>query len=294
MDLEINNQKDFYDKVRINQDGELQTVVVPKTGEATVAENAYNFFKRIALDENGKIKTVSFAPTTPPKVFTIAKSFLLDGVDEYFDVELPQIGGAGKRFTNSFMIKRNSLGVRHGLLTSLDVTGQVYYRFDAANNLVLNMNNGTIARVVTFSNVFNSTSDWYFINVVYDSTLSSGNRTEMYINGVLANKTADASDTMLRATTNYTLGKTVIDEFDGLINHFSVIDKPLTATEIATYYNSGLPLSPTSEFSSDCSYFFNPENGVFDGSNWEVENQGITATSVNMEDADKTTDNPYS
>jgi len=57
MDLDINNQKDFYDKVRINQDGELQTVVVPKTGAETKAGTAKEFYERIALDENGNIKT---------------------------------------------------------------------------------------------------------------------------------------------------------------------------------------------------------------------------------------------
>jgi len=57
MDLEINNQRDFYDKVRINEDGEVQTVVVAKTGAETKAGTAKEFYERIALDENGNIKT---------------------------------------------------------------------------------------------------------------------------------------------------------------------------------------------------------------------------------------------
>ena len=57
MDLEINNQREFYDKVRINEDGELQTVIIPKTGAETKAGTAKEFYERIALDENGNIKT---------------------------------------------------------------------------------------------------------------------------------------------------------------------------------------------------------------------------------------------
>ncbi len=57
MDLEINNQRDFYDKVRIDDNGQLQTVVVPKTGEETKAGTAREFYERIALDENENIKT---------------------------------------------------------------------------------------------------------------------------------------------------------------------------------------------------------------------------------------------
>tara|TARA_R110001599_G_scaffold206290_1_gene403602 strand:- start:224 stop:403 length:180 start_codon:yes stop_codon:yes gene_type:complete len=57
MDLEINNQREFYDKVRINEDGELQTVIIPKTGAETKAGTAKEFYERISLDENGNIKT---------------------------------------------------------------------------------------------------------------------------------------------------------------------------------------------------------------------------------------------
>ena len=57
MDLEINNQRDFYDKVRIDDNGQLQTVVVPKTGAEIKAGTAKEFYERIALDENGNIKT---------------------------------------------------------------------------------------------------------------------------------------------------------------------------------------------------------------------------------------------
>ena len=56
MNLEINNQKDFFKKVELSEDGVIKTVLVPKTGTDTATGNAYNFFKKIALDINGNLK----------------------------------------------------------------------------------------------------------------------------------------------------------------------------------------------------------------------------------------------
>ena len=56
-DLIIDNQKDFFEKVRILDTGEVATVLVAKTGAEVRPMNAETFFKLIALDENGNIKT---------------------------------------------------------------------------------------------------------------------------------------------------------------------------------------------------------------------------------------------
>ena len=57
MSDEIHQQQDFFDKVRLEEDGTLGTINVPKTGAETKAGTAKEFYERIALDENGNIKT---------------------------------------------------------------------------------------------------------------------------------------------------------------------------------------------------------------------------------------------
>jgi|TARA_R110000787_G_scaffold44476_8_gene109209 hypothetical protein len=56
-DLEINNQHDFFKDVRLDENGNVLTVVVAQNGAATEVKNAAEFYDRIALDENGKLKT---------------------------------------------------------------------------------------------------------------------------------------------------------------------------------------------------------------------------------------------
>jgi len=57
MSDEINQQQDFFDKVRLEEDGTLGTVNVPKTGAEYNPNTAFDFFNKVALDENGNIKT---------------------------------------------------------------------------------------------------------------------------------------------------------------------------------------------------------------------------------------------
>ena len=56
-DLEIDNQHDFFKEVRLDENGDVLTVIVAQTGAATKVKNAVEFYNRIALDENGKLKT---------------------------------------------------------------------------------------------------------------------------------------------------------------------------------------------------------------------------------------------
>lgn len=53
----IHEQQDFFDKVVINDDGTLAVANVPKTGTEYNPNTAFDFFNKVALDENGNIKT---------------------------------------------------------------------------------------------------------------------------------------------------------------------------------------------------------------------------------------------
>ena len=56
MDLEINNQKDFYDKISIDEFDNVLAVKVQKVGIEKVCKNQFDFFKSVKLDENGNLK----------------------------------------------------------------------------------------------------------------------------------------------------------------------------------------------------------------------------------------------
>ena len=53
----IHQQQDFFDVVRVTEDGITQIVTVDKVGEEYNPNTAKDFFNNVALDENGNIKT---------------------------------------------------------------------------------------------------------------------------------------------------------------------------------------------------------------------------------------------
>tara|TARA_R110002074_G_scaffold118608_2_gene251336 strand:- start:816 stop:1001 length:186 start_codon:yes stop_codon:yes gene_type:complete len=57
-DKEIHSQKEFFEEVRLDEDGNLISLVVEQSGSVTNSENRTDFFNRVALDENGKLKII--------------------------------------------------------------------------------------------------------------------------------------------------------------------------------------------------------------------------------------------
>ena len=50
------SRKDFFEKVKVNDSGELKTIVVDKTGETKKVSSQYEFFKLVQPNVEGKIK----------------------------------------------------------------------------------------------------------------------------------------------------------------------------------------------------------------------------------------------
>jgi hypothetical protein len=229
--------------------------------------------------------------------FSIDHSFLLDGVNEYFTIPKAQldsvITGSNKIFTHSFTFyKTDDLQLN----TLFGSDNALFYRIDTANKLTINFHNGTVSKTVTWSDVF-ATATWYTIDVVYDYSLTLGNRTEMYINGVLATKLTDNADTIIGSPTTYFyIGRysSTSFMFTGSINQIGLTDTALNQTQITEKYNSGKPLNPQTLYEANNKWFFNPDNGGTTAQFPVVDSiNSVTATSVNLEDSDLTTTTPY-
>jgi len=57
-DKDINNQYDLFREVRIDVNGYLIVSIVTQTGVLTPTEDANDFYKKIALNENGELKII--------------------------------------------------------------------------------------------------------------------------------------------------------------------------------------------------------------------------------------------
>lgn len=225
--------------------------------------------------------------------FSIAKSFYFDGLAQYFSI--PQadlstyLSGSGKSFSINFLIKP-FLGAVDYLFANNDFSFAI--RVDASNKLQFIGRDGAFLSALSNESLTNGV--WQFVTVTYNSSLTLGNRVEIYVNGTILTKSIDTLDANIDSPTlDYQIGaKNSTEGFYGYINSFSVLDIALSQSQITQLYNNGKPKDPQQLFGVNCVYNFNPDNSG-DTSPFTVTNQGITATSINMTDANKTPITPY-
>lgn len=233
-----------------------------------------------------------------PREFRITKSFLFDGVDERFTI--PQaalqntITDSGGTFSISAMLKRNSAPVTNKCWFSKNGSS-IYCRF-ANNKIEFRIYYLAVATLLRTVNTFDDTNQWYFITCTMDQNLSTGACAEIYVNGVaqtydqntISNITAASNDTWkigIQGSSN---------QFDGYIQSLSVENKVLTLADHQSYYNNGKPKNPLILFGTTNKYFFNADASSNTAQFTVTDSVNlITATSVNMEDADKTNETPY-
>ena len=233
-------------------------------------------------------------------VFTINNSFLLDGVNESFSVtpfasmdsqtngsisvvfKSADFSSAASRCVFSYNDGTNYVAIRF-----YSNTFSIFVRTGGANQWVL---------VGTGTPIANNT--WYHLVIV-----QNGTNPVVYLNGATitqsftlsTNKTKwfnDITGTEMNIGKNLATGSTW--EFEGYIQQVAYISQVLTLSDCANLYNGGKPKSPQTLFGANCKFFFNADKSgdvaqftVFDSVN------SINATSVNMEDSDKTSVTPY-
>ncbi len=229
--------------------------------------------------------------------FSNSYSFLLDGVNEYLDIPNADLSGilqgnVQKSITfvfyntgGSYPVLWSNGSTNRGLYFYMTATGAISFGYTDA---------GSTARQ-TYTDVGKvSVNTWNVATFNVDTT----NGSEIMVNGVNIPLLVDGSagNNVIANSDDFSIGKggvAGLDYYMGYINQISV-NKILTLSEHTDLYNSLKPKNPQSLFGVDNHLFFNPDNSgstaqfsVLDSTN------SITATSVNMEDADKTTTTPY-
>ena len=54
--MEVKNQKDFYNKINVDEFNNVVTSKGVKVGTEKICTSQYEFFKSVKLDENGNLK----------------------------------------------------------------------------------------------------------------------------------------------------------------------------------------------------------------------------------------------
>ena len=271
----------------------------------------YSFYNNITIDGVNPVRDqYEFFKSLKDSIdssFIVASSFLLDGVNESFNIDnvLPSLA-------------TSSVGTWAILIKPVDGTppsGDTMIAFgdtDAHAYLMLYMNPTGTARALTSIGgvlqwdlatttfIFND-NVWTFVVLVKTATSST-----LYIDGVAPAQSFNVSvdkTTWFNDIAGLDNGRIGALNFDNLgdvnnqngnISQVAFLSTDIDAAQVLDWHNNGSPKNPKSLFGSDCKMFFNPDNSgstaqftVTDPVN------GITSTSINMEDDSKTTVTPY-
>ena len=238
----------------------------------------------------------------------VAYSMEFDGVDEYIDFGNIFTFDRNNAFSFSFWVNFSSLSqsgaIISKVLSSGTYQGVLINLVGSRINFSINDGLGGPSNAILVSSSVLSTNTWYHFTVTYDgSSLRSG--MNLYNNGVLDNAYSlltsisgdiNASTSFNIAGRNNTTSYTIL----GDVMEVSKFDTELSASDVALLYNTtgtnnGVPIDPRDVGLSPT--FYTPlggENDSFNGTDWTIvdEINGNNGTSVNMEEADKTSETP--
>jgi len=236
-----------------------------------------------------------------PSSFSL-NSFSFDGVDESINIGITPSNLRFNRLDTFSFSAWVKVGTSQGnAILSNQLAPSTNYRgyFFALNN----SNQVTVILRSTLSDrlIYTSTTTltngvWYHIVFTYDGTATTtgGN---IYINNSLdtLTRTGTLTGTMQSTDPLYLGSRDDSDNwFAGNLDEISIFNTELSASDVTTIFNNGTPNDISSL--SPISWWRMGEEATWSGSAWTLTDQGSggnNATSVNMEEADKTGDQPY-
>lgn len=195
-------------------------------------------------------------------LITSTNSMEFDGSDDYLNAGvLPDV------FRNAFTVSAwvftdTSSGSHQILSTGQGAFSQI---FQASTSLIIQIK-GASTYTKTVANYFATDyqNKWVFLNVVYN-----GSTVKAYRNGIEVNSDA-LTGTLNTTTGNFNIGRWIGNSefWNGKITELGLYDRGLTALEVASLYNQGMPtnlLVNRNDYQSGNPTVFNTKQVDFDG-----------------------------
>lgn len=243
-------------------------------------------------DSIGSLNGTSVNMEESDRKLGVAYSMEFDGVDEYVNFGDLNLFNQYNPFTISLWIKASSS--RQGLISK---TTSIYNGFVLLKNFnTIRFHFGTKEfEGIQVSSSWTITADeWTHVVATFDGNDANGvtlYKSAVSGQGINRNDSigdVSNSDDLVFGTTD------VLGSLNGNLMYVSIFDSELSASDVTSLYNSGVPVDPRDVGLSPS--FFTPLGGPNDSfsTNWTIvdEINGNNGTSVNMEEADKTSETP--
>ena len=223
----------------------------------------------------------------------VAYSMNFDGIDESVNFGNINDWDGSSPLTISFWFKYSAFALDYllgkwgsgagWLVTSFNSNIRFYKKDGSGNQTIIGGNTMTA-------------NNWYHV-VITTGGANDGSDTLVYLNDVSTSFTyASAFSGSASNSVDFVVGTDSLGNnyTSGDLMYLSLFNTELSASDVTSLYNSGLPVDPR-DVSLNPS-FFTPLGGPNDtfSTNWAIvdEINGNNGTSVNMEEADKTSETP--
>ena len=260
-----------------------------------------NFDKKLGISGGTGISLPSSTPS-----YQNEYSFQFDGVDDYIDCGDNDNLSFGNSSTDSaFSISawvKMTDATRFRVVSKFNGSNAEYAFFtSAADQLYFVLyDNTTSSRIsrYTSSTLTSYEGTWIHLAATYDGGGSSSGL-KIYLNNTrIDNTTSDvgAYNAMHNTSAPFEIGKYSTSSANGLIDEVSVFNTELSASDVTTIYNSGIPNNLNDLSTPPLSWWRMGESANWDGiRDWNLVDQGTggnDAVTQNIADSERVTDVP--
>ena len=190
--------------------------VLPTFGLGVIASPTVPLFSTDSVDLDGTNDYIDLGTSSslnPSSALTISAWIYINGAGTG---SLPTIYSSSK----------NSAGISGGIAIAY-TSNKIRFYFDTT---------GSSGWVFAESNSTVSTSQWYHLAGTWN-----GSTVTLYVNGTAQTTTASATTIGYNTDFPATIGRYSSNYFNGLIDEVALFDSALSASDITSIYNSGVP-----------------------------------------------------
>lgn len=235
--------------------------------------------------------------------YTNDYSLLLDGTDAFVSmgntINMAQDGSDA--FSFSFWMKRTSGSGIQTFLGKSQISAKGIRLYSNGNIIYMLIGTYTSACIFNQFNFINlNNGSWHHVVWTYDGSSTQAGM-KLYINDSLKTLGSGVTNTPINlqnTTMDFLIGASGTSssynyEFNGNIDEVSYFDSELSASDVTSIYNGGVPNDISSL--SPVGWWRMGENGTWNGSKWLLTDQGSggnDGNGLNMIEANRTTDVP--
>ena len=205
----------------------------------------------------GKIHYSSWSPetnltgTASTPSFSNTKSIELDGIDDYVEVaDADNLSFGNTTFDSPFSISAwiNMTDATKFRIVNKRDSSKSEYHFTTGGSDTLSFNIFDFSTGGFISRKYNTAltsyeGQWIHVSATYDGS-SSASGMKLYLNGTRVDDTTSTGGTyvaMENTNAPFNIGKQITEFANGLIDEVAIFDVELSASDVTSIYNSGIP-----------------------------------------------------